>query len=310
SLFAPIVSQQYRLIQSYTLQNFFEEFKIFTVCKGPTDGFVQYVPYSSTVSTGLIGNTSDLIYLGVDHNDIYDPHGIGRPSVRLESKMTFAEGLFVLGLTHLPTGCGTWPAWWSVGLGDWPEDGEIDVIEGSNDGTRNVAALHAAGDCIVPGDVSQTAIWKNTDCNANHRRMRDDIPGYSLMQLEVYTMEWTRESIKIWFFPSALIPYSLTFPSSYYPSYSHTDLSTWAPPSASFSGPYSFSFGDKFFNHTIVIDITFCGGWAGGSYGKTIPICPKLEGASAQDSCKTFVENNRQAFVEAYWGIRSHRVWQ
>ena len=33
-------------------------------------------------------------------------------------------------LAHMPTGCATWPSWWmnSV-LGQWPEQGEIDLIE-------------------------------------------------------------------------------------------------------------------------------------------------------------------------------------
>lgn len=31
----------------------------------------------------------------------------------------------------MPTGMGTWPAWWSYGP-DWPENGEIDTIETVN----------------------------------------------------------------------------------------------------------------------------------------------------------------------------------
>ena len=58
----------------------------------------------------------------------YSPDGPGRPSVRLESRLTFTEGLFVIDLTHIPIGCGTWPAFWTVGLGDWPVDGEIGMF--------------------------------------------------------------------------------------------------------------------------------------------------------------------------------------
>lgn len=60
-------------------------------------------------STPLIGNSSDLIYIGVDNANVYRPGGVGRPSVRIESKLTFTEGLFVIDLTHIPVGCGTWP---------------------------------------------------------------------------------------------------------------------------------------------------------------------------------------------------------
>jgi hypothetical protein len=70
---------------------------------------VQYVPFDTAASANLIGNGSDLIYLGVDKTNVYTPDGPGRPSVRLESKMTFTEGIFVINLTHMPAGCGVWP---------------------------------------------------------------------------------------------------------------------------------------------------------------------------------------------------------
>lgn len=70
---------------------------------------MQYLPFDAAAATQLIRNTSDLIYLGVDSSNSYVSDGPGRPSVRLESKSTFTEGLFVIHLTHIPVGCGTWP---------------------------------------------------------------------------------------------------------------------------------------------------------------------------------------------------------
>ena len=47
------------------------------------------------------------IYMGADHTttNAWD----GRQSVRLESKTDYSEGLFVIDLEHMPTGCATWP---------------------------------------------------------------------------------------------------------------------------------------------------------------------------------------------------------
>ena len=56
----------------------------------------------------------------------------GRDSIRISSKASYDEALFVIDVAHMPTGCATWPAWWTVSAtGPWPNGGEIDIIEGS-----------------------------------------------------------------------------------------------------------------------------------------------------------------------------------
>jgi len=51
--------------------------------------------------------------------------------VRVESKKKYRGGLFLLDVNHMPTGCGTWPAYWMCG-DHWPHNGEIDILEGVN----------------------------------------------------------------------------------------------------------------------------------------------------------------------------------
>jgi hypothetical protein len=124
-------------------------------------------------------------------------------------------------------------------------------------------------------------------------------------------MEWTSSAVHIWFFPPNGIPASLTSAASYSPTYSHPDTSAFGIPSASFAGPCSNSFRNKFFNHTIVLNTNFCGGWASGSFGKgDATQCSLLEGITPEESCRNFVASHPKAFEEAYWGIRSLRVWQ
>ncbi|KAF2634148.1 glycoside hydrolase family 16 protein, partial [Massarina eburnea CBS 473.64] len=307
-----VFSQQYQLIQNYNVTNFFEEFRFFTNAD-PTGGFVEYAPFEKATSTGLISNETDIVYLGVDSTNVYTPGGLGRPSVRLESKMTFTEGLFVIDLTHMPVGCGTWPAFWTTGLGDWPADGEIDIIENVNDARTNNAALHATGNCTVSAASAQSGTWKSTDCSIIH----NDNQGCGTKFTEpynygaefnangggVYAMEWTSDTINIWFFRPGRVPKTLRYKNRV------PDPAKFGTPSVSFSGPCSGSFGEKFFNHSIIIDTTFCGGWGGGTFGKGGSSCPLNEGASSTDSCVDFVARNPEAFKEAWWGIKSLKVW-
>lgn len=47
--------------------------------------------------------------------------------VRITSDKTYNSGLFIADFSAVPYGCGTWPAYWTVGPG-WPAGGEIDVL--------------------------------------------------------------------------------------------------------------------------------------------------------------------------------------
>ena len=53
-----------------------------------------------------------------------------RQSVRINTVRTYTGGLIVMDSLHIPTGCGTWPAFWSDGP-NWPVGGEIDIVEGA-----------------------------------------------------------------------------------------------------------------------------------------------------------------------------------
>ncbi len=56
----------------------------------------------------------------------------GRNSVRISSYAAFDESLIVIDLQHMPEGCSTWPAFWTLSQrGPWPHGGEIDIIEGN-----------------------------------------------------------------------------------------------------------------------------------------------------------------------------------
>jgi len=116
-------------------------------------------------------------------------------------------------------------------------------------------------------------------------------------------MEWTSEVIRIWFFPPDAVPASLIDGEA-------PDPTEFGTPSASFSGSCSASFGEKFFNHSIIIDTSFCGGWAGSTFGTGTTSCPLIQDLGHVDSCISYVANNPQDFVDVYWEINSIEVWE
>jgi hypothetical protein len=95
----------------------------------------------------------------VDHSRNFTGKQVrGRPSVRLQSKKTYQGGLFISDIEHMPGSiCGVWPAFWTVGA-NWPNDGEIDIIENVNQNTVNLETLHTNTGCnLVKGDQGGTA---------------------------------------------------------------------------------------------------------------------------------------------------------
>ena len=72
-----------------------------------------------------------------------------RKSVRVTTDFAYTQGIVVLDAVHMPTGCGTWPAFWSNGP-NWPSGGEIDIVEGVNTYTNNQVTLHTDPGCTLP----------------------------------------------------------------------------------------------------------------------------------------------------------------
>jgi hypothetical protein len=126
SSFSP-ASATYNLKASYTAANLLSSFTFFTG-SDPTHGDVQYVAQSVAQNAGLVGTTNNQVYLGVDYKTVNPP--AGRQSVRLSSNTAWNKGIFAVDIAHMPAAdCGVWPAFWMFGP-NWPNSGEIDIIEG------------------------------------------------------------------------------------------------------------------------------------------------------------------------------------
>eukprot|EP01045_Picozoa_sp_COSAG04_P006898 COSAG04_NODE_348_length_16121_cov_7.375172_7_plen_592_part_00 len=150
----------------------------------PTNGAVKYHSREEATRQKLIGYDSKKgeYLLKVDTKEVLTDRSEagGRSSVRIASRKVWrAGGLFTIDFSHMPAGCGTWPAFWLVaapcgvrGQCSWPIGGEIDIIEGGDLGTRLQTTLHTGGECVMDPHCrtypNMTGSFQSsTDCDVN-----------------------------------------------------------------------------------------------------------------------------------------------
>ncbi|KIW21780.1 uncharacterized protein PV07_12792, partial [Cladophialophora immunda] len=226
----------YQLIQDYSSDAFWQGFDFFTD-PDPTDALVQFQSLEQANATGIAGfieggNASFAIYMGVDTENVAPQ---GRASVGVSSSQSFQHALVIADIVHMPGGvCGSWPAFWMVGA-NWPNNGEIDIVEGVNDQPTNSMTLHTGQGAVVSNgtDFSGELITSNCDAGGG-----------------VLATEWTADFIKIWFFPRGTFPDDIV-------SSNPTPSENWGTRNSLFQG--SFNLDDHFNNLQIVFDTTFCG---------------------------------------------------
>ena len=313
SLIRPVSAASYKLVDDIDSSNFFSEFSFYSD-HDPTEGTVQYVDRVGANRQSLAGSlphSNNAIYMGVDHIS-QSPNG--RASVRVSSNKTYNHGLFVVDVAHMPGGiCGTWPAFWLLGSGTWPQNGEIDVLEGVNSNSQNLMTLHTSQGCTMnnAGPASFTGNMTSTNCGSSGSdntgcQIQDPSPAsygtaFNTAGGGVFALEWTSAFINIHFFPRNAIPADLA--SSNSSTAAAPNPSAWAKPSASFTG---CNIDAHFKDMSMIFDTTFCGQWAGKpdvwSADKTC--------AAKAGTCADYVKSNPQAFQDAYWAVNSVRVWE
>jgi hypothetical protein len=114
----------YQLVDEYLPAAFFDNFDFFTG-GDPTSGHVQYVDRATALQNGYTTTVNGAARMSVDTTNKFPLGGRGRPAVRLISNNSYTHGMFIADVKHMPTGCGTWPAYWLLGPDPWPTYGEI-----------------------------------------------------------------------------------------------------------------------------------------------------------------------------------------
>ncbi|KAG6812592.1 hypothetical protein H0H92_001943 [Tricholoma furcatifolium] len=295
-------SSAYCLKDTYIGHDFFNGGWQWETFDDPTHGRVNFVDLATAQSKNLSFATYNKFVMRVDSTSQVLSSARGRDSVRITSKNSYEDAVFVLDVAHIPTGCTLWPAWWTKSQsGPWPNGGEIDIIEGVHLNTSNLASLHTISQCTMPSSRRQAGKTISTNCDANVNSNQGcgtsftapnsygssfNIGGGGWYVMEksgikgVSVWFWTRDDPSV---PGAILQGRPTI---------STD--SWKIPDAHFPSD-SCDYPSHFDAHEITFDITLCGDWAGS---------PDIWAASGCD-----VDNRPDQFKEGYWEIDSLRIY-
>ncbi|KIJ39902.1 glycoside hydrolase family 16 protein, partial [Sphaerobolus stellatus SS14] len=227
----------------------------------PTHGRVNYLSQSDALAKNITFASEDSFIMRADSTTVLDPAGPGRDSVRIQSNSQFTSHVLIMDIRHMPEGCATWPAAWELG-DDWPNNGEVDIIEGVNSSPPNQATLHTTAGCSIPASTDQTGKTVTTDCdvavanNAGCGVQADTASsfasGFNSVGGGWYAMERTDDSINVWFWSRS----DGSVPNDVKNAPITIDTSTWGTPFANFPDT-DCDFSSHFGPHNIVVDLTF-----------------------------------------------------
>lgn len=247
----------------------------------PTHGSVKYGAYPELMKD--LGDGKLRIDIGnVINNTV-------RKSIRINTKETFDDGLFIFSADHIPEGFGVWPAWWLTGQGaTWACHGEIDLVEGVNSvdekSSINAVTLHTntpvggkpcnqsgvpgisqGGNCEASGKKDSTcgcdgkSICPYTGCGV-HMKANTFGWGFNKNGGGTFACELSSGGqVKAWFFPVDKIP---------------CDILSNKPDPGKWNKDNYIEFNPcpkQFQKLKMIINTTLCGDWAGG----VLPDCQK-----------------------------------
>lgn len=289
---------------------FYDKFN-FEAIPDPTHGRVNYVDRQTAQDLKLTVATSDSFILRADDTTVLSPTGPGRNSVRIRSNAAYTTHVAVFKISHMPEGCGTWPAVWETLEADWPKNGEIDILEGVNNMAPNQAHLHTSPNCSIPTDVDdyQLGTVKTTNCDATVNYNSGCGSSFSNGPASFgpdfneegggwFAVERTNQYISVWYWASWDVfgtPIDIRWGSPM------VDTSLWGMPSAYFPNT-ECDIASHFGPNNIIINLTFCGDWAGNPDIYKQSSCPA--------TCVDFVNNNPEAFSGAFFKFDSIRIYE
>lgn len=124
---------------------------------------------------------------------------------------------------------------------DWPNSGEIDILEGVNEQSSNDMTLHTNAGCAIVNNGAFTGSITTPNCDGNAPGQANNAgcqittgatnsygQGFNANGGGVYATEWTSQYINIFFFPRGSIPGDI--------ANGNPNPSSWGKPIAQFQG--------------------------------------------------------------------------
>jgi len=292
----------YTLQDLYRGQSFLDDWDFFSY-SDPTNGYVNYQTKENAIQKKLaVVQADNTTILSVDDFSQVSPGG-NRDSIRINTKKTYNSGLFIADFRSMPHGCTVWPAYWSAAIGPkWPEGGEMDFIEGVHEQLTNQYTLHSSPDCILPrvaegsvlsrliGVTCTSSEGADSGCAYLDTDPRSYGRNFNAAAGGVFAHRWDSNGVTMWRFFRDSIPVDITA--------KKPNPARWGTPAAIFPSS-SCDMSSHYYNHSLILDITICGGFGTSTYAKSG--CP--------GTCAEAVANTTN-YQFAKWVINYIAVYQ
>ncbi|KAJ3784434.1 glycoside hydrolase family 16 protein [Lentinula aff. detonsa] len=305
--FIPALSQSYTQNAHFKGRDFLGAFNWETF-DDPTHGRVNFVDQGTALNTNLSYADNDVFIMRADYHQIVPSYARGRDSIRITSHDAWGDSLLILDLAHMPEGCATWPAYWTMSKnGPWPQGGEMDIIEGVNLNSNNLASLHTTTNCTMPQTRDQSGQVISTNCDAAVNYNQGC--GVASTTPNSYGSGFNNNGggwIATWRSPNAISHWFWPRNAPNVPDEIRqgdcgvvTPGDNWGTPDATFVWSQC-DYSSHFDPHQIIFDLTLCGDWAGNAFPTA---------GCGPGNCQDFVDNTPDAFQNAFWEINSLTIY-
>lgn len=177
---------------------------------------------------------------------------------------------------------------------NWPNNGEIDILEGISLQTKALYSMHTSNGCTfskqtqlgtVVGGNCYGGATNNQGCGTTASSTNSYGAGLNSAGGGAYVVEWTSAFIKIWWYPKGSVPADI--------SNAKPDQTKRGTPQAYWLGSSTCNIDSKFKLNQIVVNINFCGDWAGNAWAGDATCKKKAT------TCAAYVAKNPKDFAAA-----------